>query len=40
MANGGYVIEVEEGVLDEAIEQLRTREGVVLVETLTAEEEQ
>lgn len=40
MANGGYVIEVEEGVLDEAIEQLRTREGVVLVEALGGEEPQ
>jgi hypothetical protein len=37
MANGGYVIQIEEGVLDEAIEELRVSEGVALVETLRAD---
>ena len=39
MANGGYVIQIEEGVLDEAIEELRASEGVALVETLKADAE-
>lgn len=39
MANGGYILHIEEGRLDSAIEELRSSEGVVLVETLSAEDQ-
>jgi len=39
MANGGYVVRIEEGRLNGVIEELRSSESVLLVETLAAEEQ-
>lgn len=39
MANGGYVVQIDEERLDNAIEELREEEGVLLVEILNAQGE-